>query len=122
MQGHKWFPTIRKPQGKVTSSGPAALRWSRSKQPPLIQLGKVGRELENKVVSKESPENLRLSGRVWLRILNGFYAASNVCISVVKKPGAQLTYLHIQCHSAVFTSHFLSGSNALGGYLNHTSV
>ena len=56
MQSHKWFPIVRKPQGKVTLSGPAALRWSRSKQPPLIQLGKAGRELENKVVSKEELE------------------------------------------------------------------
>lgn len=57
-------------------------------------------------------------------VINGFYAASNGCISVVKNQGSPNISTHTVSFSSLHALHFLFGSNGLAWVnrvLNHTS-
>lgn len=56
---------------------------------------------------------------------NGFYKASNACISVVKNQGSANVSTHTVSFCSLVALHFLFGSNALATVnriLNHASV
>jgi hypothetical protein len=106
MRGHKWFPTFRKPQGKVTLCGPAAKRWSTSKRTALDPTGKSW---------KRAREQGGLDGKsrkpkvVW----SAFFKASNAFSCLVKNQGSANNSQHTVSFCSLGSRHFDSGSNAL---------